>query len=179
MLNMNTTEKRRSAYEKGRKKGEALVTRGQSTVADWRVYWRESAEAVARVIGWPVEKLTGRVLAFHRERLDAVPDLTRYPERRGYRGLIIEEERGMKDAGAEEILIALSKSLHFWRATRLSEETCRSFYRHSLIEGAEYSTWQEVIVVRCISKTLMTLWPKQTPSPPPVTRRYSGLSRYS
>jgi len=85
--------------------------------------WRDHAHEMAQLLGWPTEKLVSQVVAFHRERLDAVPDLTRYPELRGYRDRLQAQEDGMRAGGVSDEMIALSKSFNFWRDTRLVEES--------------------------------------------------------
>jgi hypothetical protein len=119
-------EKRRSAYERGLQRGRLLQAQEQ--------YWQDAARSLSEVLAWPASELSRKVLQFHRERLEAVPDLTRYPELRGYRDLLDEEERGLRDAGNDETLIALSKSLNFWRGTRLQQETGKAWYAQATPE---------------------------------------------
>ncbi|MEO6909166.1 MAG: hypothetical protein ABI210_14875, partial [Abditibacteriaceae bacterium] len=107
---------------------------GGATASNLHQYWNDSARCLAAVIGLPMEEVVSRVLAFHRERLDAVPDLTMYPELKGYRDRLVAQERGMNDAGVEDNLIALSQSLNFWRSTRLLQETGIAYYAQAMPE---------------------------------------------
>lgn len=118
--------KLRSAYELGLSSGQTLVQKAS--------YLHDAARCLAKVIGWETAHLEQKVTAFHRERLDAVPDLTIYPELRGYRDLLDAEERGILESGADATLIALSKSLGFWRLLRLPQETGKPGYATVLPE---------------------------------------------
>lgn len=120
------TTKLAQAYARGTEKGKAMKTDGSAGIAGR--YWHDAARCLAQLLGWPKEKVVAEVRAYHRERLDAVPDLTRYPELRGYRDLLMEEQRGMIDAGADEDTIALAGTLHFWRDTRLLQQTGRGWH---------------------------------------------------
>ena len=126
------SEERKEAYEAGLKKGKAVVAgfimRGEQ-YDDGRQYYRDQVRETADALGGTEEEVVGRVAAFHQERLDAVPDLTRYPELRGERDLLLERYRGMADAGLSEDMIALAESLVFWQDYRLPVEEGRSFYR--------------------------------------------------
>src|SRR5688500_1802823 len=115
-------DKREKAYARGLALGKSMIGDSDRVVAVRVQYWHDAARCLANVIGWPQETVRDKVLAFHRERLDAVPDLTVYPELRGYRDLLDEEERGLRDAGLDDTTIALSKTLNFWRDTRLVQE---------------------------------------------------------
>jgi hypothetical protein len=123
---MDSQQKRRKAYERGVQNGRHLSTNSN--------YWRDAASCLASVIGWTSETVQQKVLSFHKERLASEPDLNQYPELRGYRDLVLEEERGLFDAGADEALIALSRSLEFWRMTRLREETGRAWFAQAAPE---------------------------------------------
>jgi hypothetical protein len=114
------------AYARGLERGNALVASGEAGL-DGR-YWHDAARCLATLLSWPKEKVVAEVLAYHRERLDAVPDLTRYPELRGYRDLLVEEHRGMRDAGADDETISLAATLNFWRDTRLLQQTGRGWH---------------------------------------------------
>lgn len=121
---MDTHQRLREAYERG-------LARGKTVDAP---YMRDAARSLAEAIGWETDALIRKVQAFHRERLDAIPDLTTYPELRGYRDLIDAEEGGLGEAGVDEATIALLKSLSFWRQTRLQQETGRPYYATVLPE---------------------------------------------
>jgi len=114
------------AYARGIEKGRQLRLSDDAGIA--RRYWHDAARCLAKMLGWPKEKLVAEVRQYHQERLDAVPDFTRYPELRGYRDLLMEEHRGMRDAGADDDAIALSRTLHFWRDTRLLQQTGRGWH---------------------------------------------------
>ena len=125
------SEEREQAYEAGLKKGRAIIagiTYGAVGYDDGRRYYRDKTREVASALGCPVEAVVARVFAFHKERLDAVPDLTRYPELRGERDLLFERYRGMVDAGLSKDLVALAESLVFWQDYRLPVEEGKSFY---------------------------------------------------
>jgi hypothetical protein len=128
---MITSEKKRAAYEEGLHAGEQVLA-GGATVSNGAQYWRDSARSLAEVIGCPVDAVVRQVVAYHQERLDAVPDLAAYPELQGYRDLLLEKERGMRDAGAPQEIIALSRTLEFWRTTRLFEQTGIAYYSATL-----------------------------------------------
>jgi len=122
------------AYIRGLAKGKQIVGGGNATVSSPITYWRDSARCLAAVIGCPTETVVEKVRAFHKERLDAVPDLTKYPELVGYRDLLMEEQRGMRDAGVDEDTLALSGTLNFWRDTKLQQETGKAHYAMALPE---------------------------------------------
>ncbi len=65
----------------------------------------------------PRQRLLDLLEANNRERLDAVPDLTRYPELRGMRDLIDARWRGQRDGAglSPEQFIAWCDSLSFYR----------------------------------------------------------------
>lgn len=92
-------------------------------------HYLEQAQRVADAVGLPQEEIVARVTAFHRTRVDAVPDLARYPEMRGERDLLLARYRGMADAGMGEGLIALTESLAFWRDYGFRREAGESFYK--------------------------------------------------
>lgn len=128
---MQVQEKLRSAYLAGLAKGRAIVE-GSATVSDGIRYWRDSAASLAKVIGCPTDEVVHSVVSYHQERLEAVPDLGIYSELRGYCDRLREEERGFGDAGVPPDIIALERSLEFWRATRLYEETGVAYYAQPL-----------------------------------------------
>jgi hypothetical protein len=111
-------------------------------------YLRDAVRCLATMLGWPTQKVIDDVRTYHKERLDAVPDLARYPELRGYRDLLLEQYRAMTDAGIDEDTIALAETLLFWRDTRLLQQTgkawhavvtpekCRVLYAPESDEGA-------------------------------------------
>ncbi len=118
------TERKERAYAKG-------LSRGRRMLADsyvGRRYWLDAAHGLALLLDISDEEIATRVSCYHRERLDAVPDLSIYPELRGYRELLEEEYCGMRDAGVDELTIAYSVSLNFWRDVRLVEETGRAWH---------------------------------------------------
>ena len=52
-------------------------------------------------------ELTRRLVGFHRERMDAVPDLSTYPELRGMRELVLAEQKGISEAAElDEVMAA-------------------------------------------------------------------------
>lgn len=122
------THKKEQAYARGQAEAEFLFS--NNMVA----YWSDSANCLAKLLGWPKEMVLQKVRDFHRERLDAVPDLAVYPELRGYRDLLEIEDKGLRDGGADETLIALFKSLNFWRDVRLQQETGRACFTMALPE---------------------------------------------
>lgn len=121
-------------YIRGLAKGKRIMGGGTSTVGSPVAYWRDSARCLAAVIGWPTQTVSEKVRAFHRERLDAVPNLTVYTELRGYRDLLAEEERGMREADVDEDTLALSQTLNFWRDTKLQQETGKAYFAMALPE---------------------------------------------
>lgn len=121
-------QKLEEALARGRGRGEELV----GSAAARR--WRDLARGLAQVIGWPTATLVERVIAFDAERLDAVPDLTVYPELRGYRDRLLAEDRGMREAGVDDALLALARSLSFYCQTRLLEQTGKAYYAEALPE---------------------------------------------
>jgi hypothetical protein len=122
------SRKQDQAYNRGREQAEFLLKTSMVQ------FWGDNANVVGKLIGWPKETVIEKVRAFHRERLDAVPDLTVYPELRGYRDLIDIEENAMREAGVDDNLIALSKSFNFWRDVRLQQETGKVYYAMALPE---------------------------------------------
>jgi hypothetical protein len=110
------------AYHLGRERGAAFLN-GPSLRRN-----RNFARLLAEKIRWPVETLVQKTMAFDRERLDAVPSLTTYPELRGHRERIDSEDRGMRDAGVSAEMIAVARSLDFYTRTRLYQETGRVYY---------------------------------------------------
>src|SRR5688572_14333987 len=120
------TSKLEKAYARGRDRGAVLQgSEGPSWAGQ---YLHDHARCLAKLLDWPKQKVVEEVRAYHNERLDAVPDLTRYSELRGYRDLLMEEYRGMREAGVDDDTIALSASLGFWRDTRLLQQTGRSWH---------------------------------------------------
>jgi len=117
------------AFTRGAERGRVF---GKDTAGYQRTH--DSARCLAKALGWQPQALMEKVAAFHRERLEAVPDLTRYPELRGYRELLLEEYRGMGSAGVDSETIALVVSLGFWRDTRLIQETGRAVRAAALPE---------------------------------------------
>ena len=114
------------AYERGAAQSALLNKKAN--------YWHDAARALGLQLGWTGQEVERRVVDFHRERLESVPDLARYPELRGYADLLRQEERALHDGGADDVVIALSKSLHFWRGTRLQEETGKAWYAQAMPE---------------------------------------------
>ena len=66
-------------YTRGRERGSVFMKSGGPASV------RAQAKLAARQVGWPIEKLIQGVIAYDRERLDAVPSLKVYPELKGYR----------------------------------------------------------------------------------------------
>ena len=126
-------ERLRKAYERGLAEGKALIA-GRATGGGIGRYCTDSARCHAELIGWPVEVLMEKVKAFHRERIDALPDLNVYPELRGARERLIERYRGMTDAGIDESTLAFCQTMSFWRSTRLYEETGKAYYAQPMPE---------------------------------------------
>lgn len=83
----------------------------------------KSAAHKASQIGMRAPELVARVVAFHDERVAALPDLSVYPELDGERDVLLERYRGMSDAGMSRELIALNESLKFWIDYRCRAET--------------------------------------------------------
>lgn len=123
-----SAETNRLAYESGLHTARHASTGGHSTVANAVRYWQDHARTLADALGWPVATLQARVLAYHRQRLDAEPSLTTYPELRGYRDRLLAEERGMRDGGLSDEMIALMRSFTFWRDVHLLAETGRGWF---------------------------------------------------
>jgi hypothetical protein len=116
------TERKAAAYAAGR----ATAARLLQADAGGRQYFHDAARCLAKAVGMTTEQLVAKVVAYDRERLDAVPDLTVYPELRGYRERLDEETRGMREGGLDDASIALCRTLNFWRDTRLLQETGRA-----------------------------------------------------
>jgi hypothetical protein len=125
------SDRKQQAYLKGLQAGKDLLL-GSTTVSDGLRALRDQTAGLARVLGWPVDEVTRQVVAYHRERLDCIPDLTLYTELRGYRELLVKFESGMRDAGVDDNSIALSQTLEFWRCTRLLQQTGKAYYAHAL-----------------------------------------------
>jgi len=117
-----------NAYTRGLERGKAMLGDGHFTVGRLPQYLQDHARCLAQALGWTKEKVIAEVRAYHAERLAAEPDLTRYPELRGYRDKILDEYRGLHDAGVDEDTIALNATLGFWRDTRLLEQTGRAVH---------------------------------------------------
>ena len=117
----------RAAYERGLRAGHGGLNQENPTATSPR-YWHDAARCLAEVLGWPTDEVVRKVVDFHRERLDALPDLALYPELRGMREMLLEEERGMRDGGLSGEVIALYRTLDFWRSTRLLQETGRAVF---------------------------------------------------
>src|SRR5689334_13331311 len=92
-------------FRQGTEKGRALLpgTEGHR-------YLHDSSRCLAQALNWPTRVVVDKVCDFHAERLEAVPDLTRYAELRGYRDLLFEEYRGMASVGVDAEAIALAVS---------------------------------------------------------------------
>ncbi len=106
-----------AAYRAGNALGRTHLDGGISTtrtVEPGGASLLKNAAWKARQVGLPPEELIRRVTALHAERVDALPDLTVYPELRGEREILLERYRGMADAGMTPELIALNESLGFW-----------------------------------------------------------------
>lgn len=108
------------AYQRGRANGE------WGKAASVRLH--DLARGLAHVIGWPKAKLIEEVVRFDRDRLDAVPALAVYPELRGYRERLVEEDRGKRDAGMDDELIAIARSMTDYSRVRLFALTGKMYY---------------------------------------------------
>lgn len=129
--NMKTIDREKilaDAYREGRSLGrvqmeggmggtQAVEPRGESL--------RKTAAWKSAMIGLDGPELTRRVVAFHAERMAAVPDLQRYPELEIVRAELLERYRGMAAAGMSPELIALHESMGFWFSYRCRRETGR------------------------------------------------------
>lgn len=118
-------QKLEAAYQYG-------LAHGRQMMADTKAvlsidYHRDAARCLARACGRPSQEVIAQVCAYHRERLDAVPSLTTYPELRGYRDRLDARARGYRDAGVDDVTLALMTTLSFWRETRLLQETGRGY----------------------------------------------------
>lgn len=110
-------------------------TRGVAKAANVSAaYWDDAARSLARAANMPQHELEFQVRKFHQERVDSVPDLTLYPELRGYRERLAQEHAGLIEGGLSETTIALAGSLHFWRGTRLFQQTGRAIYAQPMPE---------------------------------------------
>jgi hypothetical protein len=110
-----------SARARGLARGKTEIQRGGPRRL------RDLARGLARDLKWPLEDLERRVVAFHAERLERLPDLGRYPELRGARELREAEYAGMVEAGMTPAQVAFSETLAFWRDTVLVQETGRAW----------------------------------------------------
>lgn len=119
-------QKEQQAYERGLAHAKTMVA--DPTAPSSIQYQADNARCLAELIGWPTEKVVAEVRAYHRERMEAVPDLTVYPELRGYRDMLDAEERGYREGGIDDATIALMKTLGFWRDTRLLAQTGRAYF---------------------------------------------------
>lgn len=119
-MKMNQADRLKSAYRRGLSIGRAFGIDGLNGQ-----YFDDFARAIAVALGCPKKEIIARVVDFHRERVDAVPSLRKYPELKGWRERILEEERGIRDAGVDLTDYMLFKTLRFWQKTRLYEETGR------------------------------------------------------
>lgn len=122
-------EKLRNAYAAGQERGRFIVNHPTEMR---RI--TDLVRATAKVIGWTPDELRAQVEAYDRERLDAVPDLATYPELRGYRDVLNEQDRGMLDAGVPRWVIAINRTLDFYRMTRLYEQTGKAYYAEAVTE---------------------------------------------
>ena len=61
------------AYARGLEKGKLLRLSDQAGLAG--SYWHDAARCLAKLPGWPKEKVVAEVRQYHQERLDAVPAL--------------------------------------------------------------------------------------------------------
>ena len=107
------------AYAAGRAKAESALA---------GTYLKDKVRCLAAAVGWPVEELLQKIVAFDRERLDAVPDLTVYPELRGQRDLLLEGDRGARDGGLDHAMIAATRTMDFYCQTRLRQETGKAYF---------------------------------------------------
>ena len=123
----NFAEKHEAAYARGQALAEKMLADPDKPVTRSSQFYDDMARCLAAAIGWPTEVVVEKVMAFHRERLDAVPDPSVYPELRGCRDLLDEEERGMLEGGLDQDTIALAKTLNFWRDTKLVQETGKAY----------------------------------------------------
>jgi len=83
----------REAYERGRRAGEACLGSLQSNANNY-LRWARAEYPLSAGLDYVAE--CGRL---DRERIDAVPDLTRFPELRGMRERLVAERQGFQDAG--------------------------------------------------------------------------------
>ncbi len=115
-----------AAYRAGKAVGQTQMAGGMQTtqcVDGGGATLLQTAKHKAAQIGMTTPDLIARIVAFHDERLDAVPDLTVYPELAGEREVLLARYRGMADAGMSRELIALNESLKFWCDYRCRTET--------------------------------------------------------
>ncbi len=117
-------QKLKQAFTRGQERGRWLSSSGGGGAS----YQHDMARAIAKELGWTKEDVVRKIAAYHRERLDAVPDLRQYPELDGERELLLEYYRGIKDAGLDDDSVALCESLGFWRDVRLFQETGRGMF---------------------------------------------------
>ena len=115
------------AYGKGIAQGRDML-RQDACGHDQVHLEREQLRLLAGEIGWGEQETLDHIIAFHKERIDAVPDLNVYPELRGARDELLQRYRGMADAGVPEDVIALAETQRFWRDTRLLQDAEKSFY---------------------------------------------------
>jgi len=158
-----------TAYKQGFETGKALMSEGSSTVAQFVRYWRDGQRCLARAVGWSEEVVAQKVQAFHRERIDAEPDLNTYPELRGARDDLLATYRGMRDVGVPDDVIVLSETLNFWRDTRLVQETGRAYHPPTTPEKCRVVYVPETSDGALHAKNVddpLTYWQPRPPYPP-------------
>ncbi len=119
-------ELQEAAYQAGFRLGKTRMGGGRAKtqcVTKGGANLLRNAAYKAAQVGMTSEVLMARLVAFHDERVNAVPDLTVYPELKGEREILLERYRGMADAGMSREMIALSESLGFWCSYRCWKET--------------------------------------------------------
>ncbi len=118
-------EKERLAYEQGLSEGKRIMYGKKSATRDIPAGGRHllsEAAATARYLKIPEDKLSDIVVDFHRERVEAAPNTSKYPETRGESDILLKRYEGMADGGMGRTLIALHESLAFWQKYRMPEQ---------------------------------------------------------
>lgn len=140
-------------------------------------YFHDMARGMASELGWTKEEVVRRVAAFHKERLDAVPDLKQYPELDGVRELLLERYRGMGEGGLSDDTIALCETLGFWRDTRLLQETGRAVHVSPMPEKCRVlyvpQSDQGALHAKNVDDP-MAYWKPEAPIPPGSPWTWSG-----
>ncbi len=124
-----------AAYRTGYALGQVHMQGGINTTrcveAGGATLLKGAAQKAAQV-GMATNELIARVVALHDERINAVPDLSVYPELDGEQELLLARYRGMADAGMSRELIALNESMGFWCNYRCRAETGKTPHGGSL-----------------------------------------------